>query len=158
MFDIQNIHHTGMAVANIEQAKADLGRALALEWAPVRDFDPLPFWTPEEGTHEVRVRATYSLGGPNHLELVQGTGRFYDPEQKPDARHMGVWVDDLATDAQHLLTQGWHVVAAGASPENGFGLTAYMAPPMPGLLVELISKDLKPVIDGWLGECRLGPK
>lgn len=152
MIDLQRIHHTGMAVANIEQAQADLGRALGLEWAPVRDFDPLPFWTPEEGMHEVRVRATYSLGGPNHLELVQGTGPFYDPERAPDARHIGLWVDDLAAEARHLLAEGWRVVAAGASPEDGFGLIAYMAPPIPGLLIELISTDLKPIIDDWLGE------
>ncbi|AUW59588.1 hypothetical protein C1T17_17390 [Sphingobium sp. SCG-1] len=152
MIDLQRIHHTGVAVADIEQAQIHFGKALGLKWAPVRRFDPLPFWTPEQGTHEVHVKATYSLGGPNHLELVQGTGPFYDPGRLPDARHIGVWVDDLAAEAQHLLDQGWQVVASGAAPEKGFGLIAYMALPTPGLLVELISADLKPVIDDWLGE------
>lgn len=152
MIDLQRFHHSGMAVADIDVTMDLLGPVLGLSWAPVRDFDPLPFWTPEQGAHEVRVRATYSLGGPHHLELVQGTGPFYDPDRTPDARHIGIWVDDLAAEANRLVGAGWTVVAAGASPDQGYGLIAYVSPPVPGLLVELISTDLKPVIDDWLGE------
>lgn len=152
MIDLQRFHHTGMAVANIARSQEQFGRALGLRWAPVRLFDPLPFWTPEQGAHEIQVHATYSLGGPHHLELVQGEGPFYDPGRAPDARHIGVWVDDLPAEADHLLRAGWTVVAAGAAPDDGFGPIAYLAPPQPGLLVELISTVLKPVIDEWLGE------
>jgi catechol 2,3-dioxygenase-like lactoylglutathione lyase family enzyme len=152
MIDLQRFHHTGMIVADIDQAQADIGRALGLEWAPVRLFDPLPFWTTEDGAHQVHVKATYSLGGPHHLELVQGTGAFYDPDSAPDARHVGIWVDDIVAEANRLLGEGWRVVASGAAPEDGFGVIAYMAPPVPGLLVELISTALKPTIDGWLGD------
>ncbi|MDI1295906.1 MAG: VOC family protein [bacterium] len=152
MIDLQRFHHTGMIVADIDQAQADLSRALGVTWAPVRHFDPLAFWTPEAGAHEVHVKATYSLGGPHHLELVQGDGPFYDPDRAPDARHLGIWVDDIAAEAQHLLAHGWRVVASGASPDDGFGLIAYMAPPIPGLLIELISTALKPTLDEWLGE------
>lgn len=152
MINLQHFHHSGMAVADIEQAMALFGSSLGLEWAPVRHFDPLPFWTPEAGSHEVNVKATYSLGGPHHLELVQGSGDFYNPLCMPDARHIGIWVDDLASEAAQLIAQGWTVMAAGASPDEGYGMIAYLAPPVPGLLIELIAKDLKPVIDEWLGE------
>lgn len=152
MIDLQRFHHSGMAVADIDAAMALFGPALGLTWAPVRHFDPLPFWTPEAGSHEVHVKATYSLGGPHHLELVQGTGPFYDPDRAPDARHVGIWVDDLKRETDRMVGEGWRVVAAGASPQEGYGLIAYVAPPVPGLLVELISTDLKPVIDDWLGE------
>jgi hypothetical protein len=150
MFDLQRIYHTGMAVADIAAAQASIGQALHLEWAPVRSFDPLPFWTPEDGPHEVIVHATYSRQGPHHLELVQGTGAFYDPDRAPDSRHIGVWVDDLPAEAGRLLSLGWQTVAAGAAPDDGFGLIAYLRPPIPGLLVELVSVDLKPVIDEWI--------
>ena len=150
MFELQRIYHTGMAVADIAAAQASIGRALNLEWAPVRSFEPLPFWTPEEGTHEVFVHATYSRQGPHHLELVQGTGAFYDPDRAPESRHIGVWVDDLPAEAERLLRLGWQTVAAGAAPDDGFGLIAYLRPPIPGLLVELVSVGLKPVIDEWI--------
>lgn len=150
MFDLQRIFHTGMAVADLPGTQAAMNAALGLEWSPVRSFDPLPFWTPEEGTHEVSVLATYSRGGPHHLELVQGTGAFYDPDRAPDARHVGVWVDDLRSEAERLIALGWQTVAAGAAPEDGFGLIAYLRPPIHGLLVELVSTDLKPTIDEWM--------
>ncbi len=150
MFDLKRIFHTGMSVADITAAQTSIGRALNLEWSPVRSFEPLPFWTPEDGTHEIIVHACYSRQGPHHLELVQGMGAFYDPDREPDSRHMGVWVDDLPNEAERLLKLGWQTVAAGAAPDDGFGLIAYLRPPIPGLLVELVSTDLKPVFDEWI--------
>ena len=85
-----------------------------------------------------------------HLELCQGTGRFYDPEAQPDARHIGVWVDDLPAEAEQLLRQDWQVLAAGAAPEEGYGAICYMQPGMGGLVIELVSTDLKPFIEDWL--------
>ncbi len=152
MIDLNRIHHTGMIVEDIDAAQASLGQSMGLQWAPVRDFSPFPFWTPEQGLHEVNVKATYSIGAPHHFELVQGTGPFYDPHSAPDGRHIGVWTDDLPGEVERLLSAGWHIVAAGAAPEDGYGPICYIAPPMPGLLVELISTVLKPIIDEWLGE------
>lgn len=153
MIDFQRMYHTGMMVENVEAAMERLGRDLALEWAPVRTFDPLPFWTPERGLHEIKVRATYSRPGPQHLELCSGPkNSFYDPAALPDGRHIGVWVDDLPAEVERLCAGGWRVVAAGGAPEQGYGILAYLAPPLPGLIVELVSKDLEPVIREWLAE------
>lgn len=150
MFDLQRIFHTGMVVADLAAAQASIGTAMNLDWSPVRNFDPLPFWTPAEGVHEVSVIACYSRPGPHHFELVQGTGAFYDTASAGDSRHIGVWVDDLRAEAERLIGLGWQPVAAGAAPEDGFGLIAYLRPPLPGLLVELVSTDLKPTIDEWV--------
>lgn len=150
MIDLSRIYHTGMAVADIDAACASVGAALGLRWAPIREFDPLPFWTPEEGSHEVRVRATYSVGSPVAMEIVQGTGGFYDPRRAPDARHIGLWVDDLRAEADALVAQGWTVRAANAAPQDGYGMIAYLEAPMGGMLIELVSMDLKPAIDEWM--------
>lgn len=149
MIDLQRFHHYGMAVADIDAAQALFATALNLRFAPVRTFNPFPFWTPQEGSHVVNVAATYSIEGPVRLELVQGTGPFYDPQRAPDARHVGVWVDDVAAEAGALTAAGWATVASGAAPEDGWGVIAYMTPPIPGLLIELISTTLKPSIDEW---------
>ena len=68
----------------------------------------------------------------------------------PDSRHVGFWTEDLAGYASTLRAQDWQVVAAGASPEAGYGLICYLTPPSGGLVIELVSTDLKPVISEWL--------
>lgn len=152
MFDFQRMYHTGMTVRDIDAAVASMSAALNLEFAVIKTFDPLPFWTPEKGSHEVVVSATYSKQGPQHLELVQGTGAFYNPDAHPDSRHIGVWVDDLPAEAARLTDAGWQVSAAGASPEEGYGVLAYLQPPGGGIMVELVSTDLMPVFADWLAE------
>ncbi len=151
MFDLQKIYHTGLSVPDIEAAKKLYGESMGLEWAPVRTFDPLPFWTPERGNHELVVSATYSRVGPHHFELVQGpVGSYYDPQLSPDKRHIGVWVDDLPAEAARLIGLGWRVIGAAAAPEEGYGILAYLEPPMGGFVVELVATALKPAIDEWL--------
>lgn len=151
MFDFNRIYHTGIAVDDLAAAMESYGRDFNLEWAPVQTFDPLPFWSPELGMHEIKVMATYSRQGPQHFELVQGPkGTFYDTSLKPDSRHFGVWVDDIQAEIARLTENGWRVVAAGAAPEDGYGTIAYLEPPHDGLLVELVSIELKPFIDSWI--------
>lgn len=150
MLKMSDCFHNGIAVSDIHEARASLGASLGVEWSPVRAFDPLPFWTPEAGDHEITVHACYSREGPVHLELCQGTSPFYDPAAMPDSRHAGFWTDDLPGQASSLMDQGWRALAAGASPEAGYGLICYLTPPSGGLVIELVSTDLKPVIFEWL--------
>jgi len=42
------------------------------------------------------------------------------------------------------------VLAASDSPEAGFGAICYIAAPAGGLLVELVSTVLEPVITEWI--------
>ena len=152
MFDFQRMYHTGMIVSDIHAAIERMSTDLNLDFAPVKTFDPLPFWTPDTGLREIVVHATYSRQGPQHLELVQGEGAFYDPQRSPDGRHIGVWVDDLPTEAKRLTDAGWQVLGAGDTPENGYGILAYMAPPAGGIVVELVSTVLVPVFEEWIKE------
>ncbi len=153
MFDTQRIFHTGMVVADLAAAQRDIGASLGLDWTPVRRFGPMPFWTPEQGLHEIESQAVYSRQGPHHIEILQGPkGSFYDPDRLPDGRHIGVWVDDLRAAAEDLIAQGWRACAAGGAPEDGYGAFAYLAPASGGLIVELVCHSLKPMIDAWLVE------
>lgn len=149
MIDLQRIHHIGMIVADVPAAQASMGAALGLEWAPVRTFDPLPFWTPERGSHDTVVRATYSRGDMHRLELVQGDGAFFDPGRRPDARHIGVWTSDLTAEAERLCALGWRVEGAGASPAEDYGVIVYLTPPGGGLMIELISTLLEEDLRAW---------
>ena len=139
--------HIGMAVEDIDQCCKQIGEDLNLDWLPIKSFDPLPFWTPEEGLREISVKATYSRQGPQRIEIVQGTSIFYDPNRLPDSRHVGIWVDDLKEEATRLIDKGWIVLAAGDEPSAGYGTIAYLSPPFPGLMVELVSKQLEPMMN-----------
>lgn len=151
MFDLQNIYHTGVCVDDFEASKRQFARDLNLEWTETRTFDPLPFWTPEKGLHEIVVTAAYSRQGPHHLELCKGPkNSLYDPAYLPDNRHIGVWVEDLPAEAEKMLSAGWTVRGSADAPDNGFGILAYMTHPVAGLVIELVSAGLKPVIDEWL--------
>ena len=144
--------HIGMAVEDIDQCCKQIGEDLNLDWLPIKSFDPLPFWTPEEGLREISVKATYSRQGPQRIEIVQGTSIFYDPNRLPDSRHVGIWVDDLIEEAARLIDKGWIVLAAGDEPSAGYGTIAYLSPPFPGLMVELVSKQLEPMMNEWFFE------
>ena len=63
MLKMSDCFHNGIAVSDIHEARASLGESLGVEWSPVRAFDPLPFWTPEAGDHEITVHACYSREG-----------------------------------------------------------------------------------------------
>ena len=152
MIDLQAMHHVGIPVADIAAAQAALSVAFGVTWASVRVFDPLPFWTPEEGRYDALVRATYSRGGGQRLELVQGTGAFFDPDRVPDARHIGIWSADLADDAERLRSLDWRIIGCNMPPDEGYGAVAYLAPPMGGLLVELISAAIADDIREWIGD------
>ena len=144
--------HIGMAVEDVDQCCKQIGEDLNLDWLPIKSFDPLPFWTPEEGLREISVKATYSRQGPQRIEIVQGTSIFYDPNRLPDSRHVGIWVDDLIEEATRLIDNGWIVLAAGNEPSAGYGTIAYLSPPFPGLMVELVSKQLEPMMNEWFSE------
>ena len=144
--------HIGMAAEDIDQCCKQIGEDLNLDWLPIKSFDPLPFWTPEEGLREISVKATYSRQGPQRIEIVQGTSIFYDPNRLPDSRHVGIWVDDLIEEATRLIDKGWIVLAAGDEPSAGYGTIAYLSPPFPGLMVELVSKQLEPMMNEWFSE------
>ena len=76
MFDLQRTFHLGMAVDDIEAARVQLGADMNLSWTAIWLMDPLPFWTPESGEHEIVLKACYSRQGPHHLELVESASPF----------------------------------------------------------------------------------
>ena len=150
MIDWSRTYHTGLVVEDIEAAKTFYENSMGLRFTETKVFDPLPFWTPEQGSHEVVVHACYSQPGPNHLELCQGTGAFYSVTELPDSRHVGVWVDDVAAEAERLSALGWQPLAAGSSPEEGYGSICYLRAPVGQLVVELVSTELEAFINDWL--------
>ena len=84
-----------------------------------------------------------------HLELLQGDlGSIWDAGEHPGPHHLGVWVDNVATTTETLLSEGWTLELAGRSPEDGYGAFTYVRSPT-GAIVEPVSAALKPAFERW---------
>src|SRR3954466_12435259 len=112
MIDFGRLFHIGVRVPDLDKAMTELGGSLAVRWATIRDGEQ-PVWTPERGERSEPLRFTYSVDGPQHLELLEGgPGSPWDAAGAPGAHHLGVWVDDVATETGRLVDAGWRLVAA----------------------------------------------
>ena len=57
-------------------------------------------------------------------------------------------VDDVAAETQACLDAGWTLAAAGAAPDDGFGVFTYVVPPS-GYIVELVWSAVLPRFEAW---------
>jgi catechol 2,3-dioxygenase-like lactoylglutathione lyase family enzyme len=112
-------------------------------------------WTEAAGLIETELWFTYSKEGPVHLELLQGQpGPVWDTSV-PGLHHTGVWVDDVAATTARLVGEGWKLVGAQNSPENGYGAYSYVQSPS-GLVIEPVWAAIKPVFERWWAGGSLG--
>lgn len=147
--DYQRIYHTGIRVADLDKAMAELGDTLSLVWAEVREVPQMPYWTPDDGMVSSPLRFVYSCQPPQHVELVEGgPGSIWDGREVPGVHHVGVWCDNVAAETEAAIADGWTCMAAGASPDNGYGRWSYVQPPT-GMLVEFVSAEILPGFQKW---------
>ena len=155
MIDYQRTYHLGVRVPDIEAAMTEMGEALGLTWCSLQEREQ-QVWTPGTGLTTVPLRFTYSSEGPQHLELLQGApGTIWDGREQPGVHHVGVWVDDVAAETRALVEKGWTVVAAQNTPDSGYGVFTYVAPPS-GLIVELVLSAIEPMFQRWFAGGALG--
>ena len=145
MLDYQDIFHTAFLVPDLDRAMQEMGESLNLQWATPWSYEPMHYWTPQ-GKAQATMRITYSKQGPQHVELIQGNG-FWTPSATPSAHHVGVWSADMKADVAALMAQGWKPLSASASPEEGWGRFCYLRPPSGGMLLELVSVEIKPLME-----------
>ena len=108
----QPFFKTGIIVTDLEKAADEFTATLGVEWAPLTVV-PLQIRTPD-GLEPVDLRVLISTTGPTYLELIeaQPTG-YYAAPNGGYLHHVGMWVDDLATESARLDAQGWKREAAG---------------------------------------------
>ncbi len=156
MIDYQRLFHTGMRVADVDAAMAQMGDTLGVSWASVQRNPAQQVWTPQRGLHAVELVFTYSCDGPQHLELLQGeSGTIWDGAEDPGVHHVGVWVDDVRTETERCLRAGWQVAAAAAPPDDGYGAFTYVVPPS-GPVIELVWSAIESRFASWWSGGRLG--
>jgi catechol 2,3-dioxygenase-like lactoylglutathione lyase family enzyme len=154
MIDYQRLYHTGIRVPDIHAAMAEM-KPLGVRWCSVQERQQ-QVWLPESGAATIPLKFTYSVEGPQHVELLEGPpGSIWDGRQEPGVHHVGVWVDDVAAETQACIEAGWTLVAAQTAPEKGFGVFTYVAPPS-GAIVELVWSAILPRFEVWWAGGELG--
>jgi len=145
----EDIFVTGLIVPDLERAIAETTRSLDTEFTPVQE-SPLKLRTPN-GIEQFDLRFVYSLGDAPHLELIQAVpGTYYDPKGGGYIRHIGMWVDDLATASKELADRGLPLEAAGMNDDVEPYAFVFHANEW-GLRVELVDNVQRDYFETWLG-------
>jgi len=149
MLSLQDIFHVGIRVPDIHQAMEELGDSLGLTWTEVVESSGQRLWTPENGQQEVPLKFVYSREGPQHLELLEGEkGSFWDGSEDSGVHHVGIWVDDVQSETDRLISLGWDLLGSARPPKEGYASMSYLSPPS-GTIVELVTSANKARFDRW---------
>lgn len=155
IIDYQRAYHQGVRVRNIDAAMVELGSSLGVEWCDVQEREQ-GVWLPGVGATSLPLKFTYSRGGPQHIELLEGpVGTIWDGSVSPGLHHIGLWSDDVAADTTAMLAAGWSLQLAQVAPDDGYGAYTYVQPPS-GLLVELVWSAIRPRFERWWAGGSLG--
>ena len=139
---------TGIVVPDLERAVAETTRSLGAEFTPVQE-SPLQLRT-SSGIERFDLQFVYSLGVAPHLELIQAVpDTYYDPRGSGYIRHIGMWVDDLATASEALADRGLPLEAAGVNEDVEPYAFVFHANEW-GLRVELVDSAQREYFETWL--------
>lgn len=134
LIDLRQIHHIGIAVADLDEALDDyreLFGAVVIDRAVLHG----------EGVEAALVEA----GGSTLLLLAAVADdawivEFLDGERS-GLTHAGFLVEDLAEAARRLAARGWVLIDAEAQDGLGGRRTMYVHPPeQPGTLMQLVAE------------------
>jgi len=159
MIASERVFHTCMLVKKLEATMESLGNTTGLVWSTPWVYEKLEYWTPRGVVITPQIRVSYSKQGPQHLELIEpAAGGFFDAASQGVLHHVGVWSEDVGAEATALIKEGWVLEAAAVSPEAGYGRVAFLKPKGGGVLVELVTHGLLPLLQSRVGPTLVGPR
>jgi len=134
------VYHVGFVVPDLEEAIATLGPALGVSFLPPLE---LPFSTLETpaGAREVSLRLTYSTR-PVHVELIASvSGSLWDFDDRRRGHHVGIWADDIESEADRLDGLGMPRLWWVRGPD-GVMIFSYHDTPY-GFYIELVNSTFR---------------
>ncbi len=128
--DWGEVFHVGIRVADLAAAQQELTSSIGVRWTTPAAL-PMKAWVPGQGYRSCDLTISFTVEGPVHIELLHGSpGSYFDVRGGgAGLHHIGVWVDDVAGVSQDLVSQGYTVELAGASPAEGYGSFTYVRSP-----------------------------
>ena len=147
--DLGTPFHSGIVVADLETAMAQLGAALGVRWAKVQQARYT--YASPTGPVPTEHRYTYSMGSAPHVELIEGAvGSIWEPTTQADLHHLGYWAEDLAASSAALTAAGSPIMATHGPDLSNPAVFAYHQPPGAGLWIELVDVSLRAAFAPWL--------
>lgn len=152
MIDYRRLYHTCMLVPDLEAAMQAIGAPTGILWSEPWTYENLRYWTPQGFVVTPRIRVTYSKLGPQHVELIEpAAGGYFELARERCMHHVGIWSSDVGAETKALVDEGWTVRAAAVSPQEGYGRVSFVEPPGGGLLLELVTTGLEPLMRSRVG-------
>ena len=147
--------HTGIVVADVEEAMAEISAATGLTWHSLQSLD-LDLLIDGEGV-STSVRFSYTVEGPVQLEVADGPkGSFWDADLYGGLNHMGYWTENLHADIESLEAGGCQLIYGGAGEGGNLEGFAFLVPPAAGMRIELIDVAMRPAFDRWFAGGEFG--
>jgi hypothetical protein len=140
MIDFGDVFHIGIRVPDVPAAMKELTASMGLHWGQQHHID-ITTWVPGEGYQDLELNLVYSIEGPVHIELLQGTGIAWDPAFGTGVHHVGFFAD-VGDVTDKLVSTGWTIEMAHLSPEERCGGWSLVRSPS-GLLVEPVSSETR---------------
>jgi Glyoxalase/Bleomycin resistance protein/Dioxygenase superfamily len=133
----QPFYHVAIAVPDLDAAMEELSRTVGLSWGEAREAE----------YPDGPIRFTYSVDGPPHIELVQGSpGSPWDAADGARFDHIGFWSSSLDDDKRELHDRGMPIEVDGE--ELGNPIFSYHRSEISGLRVELVTEEMRPHVRG----------
>jgi catechol 2,3-dioxygenase-like lactoylglutathione lyase family enzyme len=138
------VYHVGLVVADLAGAVEQYSSALGFRFAKARMI-PLPVLVDGQ-PRSVELLATYSTGGPPHLELIEERSGSTWAADAFGMNHMGFWAKDMAAAMARLEANGMPCRVRGTStpPRISYHQAGT------GAWIELVDNSVRESLDAWL--------
>jgi catechol 2,3-dioxygenase-like lactoylglutathione lyase family enzyme len=136
------LFHSGLVVADIDMAMADLSASLGVRWKGGR---PTVHHLHFDGTDvEIELRIAFTVHGPPHIELIEAKEGTIWPLAAVGLHHLCYWSPDAESAAASLEAQGYRRLMGQPGSRGG-----YFEGPT-GLRVEILTQEYYEHLAAWL--------
>src|SRR6266516_1189387 len=103
MFGVETsaVYHVGYVVEDLAAAMAQFSDAIGARW--VDHVVHARYLDEHKEQVDVDLHTSFSLDGPVHIELIEAApGTIWELGSGAAMHHVGLWTDDVATEAERL--------------------------------------------------------
>ncbi|GHH52470.1 VOC family protein [Lentzea cavernae] len=149
VLDPSQLFHTGLVVADLEEAQEKLSHLFGYSWTTVMELDVTA--RTKDGLQRAKQRFVLSVEEPR-LELVEEIpGTVWVSNGANGAHHVGYWAEaeEIEKISSALVELGLEVEATNDVEQDGVTLWSYHRG-LGGIRIELLSTLMRPSMEAWI--------